>query len=50
MKSDPNSPEFERFKELTRRILKVPKSEVEGRPNVGTGVKKGRPAKDRKDS
>ncbi len=39
--------EFDRFKELTRKILKVPKSEIEGRPNVGTGVKKGRPGKDR---
>ena len=26
--------EFDRFKELTRKILKVPKSEIEGKPNV----------------
>ncbi|MCH8977639.1 MAG: hypothetical protein IH945_00135 [Armatimonadetes bacterium] len=45
MTEKPQKSEYDRFKELTRKILKVPKSEIEGKPNVSTGVKKGRPAK-----
>ena len=41
MSANRNETEFDRFKELARKILKVSKSEIEGRPNVGTRRKKG---------